>query len=274
MKGKFLASFMTFIVIVSSFFSYVSYGKGAVLNSKSNVVDFKKYFGDTEGCAVFYSVKNDRYDVYNPEMIDIREVPCSTFKIVSSLAGLKYGIIKDKNTLFKWDKTEQGIKEWEKDFNFESAFKASVNWYFDEVEKQVGTENMNKIIKEINYGNLKTVNEIPFKSSGIKISPREQLNFVRKLFNYELPFEKEHIDLLKEVMITDNEKGTLYGKTGTSGPFISDNGNQTGWFVGLYKTDEDEFYFALRIYGDKDDKNITGPYAKDIAKNICENVYF
>lgn len=243
-------------------------------NEKFNRVNFEKFFEGVDGCAVFYSVKNNTYDVYNKEMLNVREIPCSTFKIISSLAGLKYGIIQDENTILKWDGSKQIMKEWEQDLSLKSAFKLSTNWYFDHIDKQVGLDNINNILKEINYGNLSLTDNAPIGESTLKISPMEQLDLIKRLFNNELPFDKEHIKIVRNIMLTSNEKGELYGKTGTSGPFFLEDGAQTAWFIGDYKTKEDEFYFAVRIYGDKNNKNITGPYTQTIAKNICEEIYY
>ena len=74
--------------------------------------------------------------------------------------------------------------------------------------------------------------------------------------------------------VENNGIGKLYGKTGTSGTEFLENGNQTAWFVGKYETPNDEYYFALRIMGDKNNENIRGPIACEITKNICNNKYF
>lgn len=237
--------------------------------STTKNVDYKKYFGDSEGCAVFYSVKNNSYDVYKPEMADVRATPCSTFKIISSLAGLKYGVIKDKDTILKWDGTEQPVNDWNQDLNYESAFKKSAVWYFERVVNQVGLDRMNAILKEINYGNLDSTGDGAFwLGSTLEISPMEQVKIIKQLFNDELPFTKEQMELVRSVMYVSDEKGVLSGKTGGSG-IVPNYPTPTAWFIGDYKTDKDEYYFAVRIYGSK---SVSGQRAKEIAIKICEEI--
>ena len=239
--------------------------------STMKMVDFKEFFGDSEGCAVFYSVKDNRYDLYKPEMAEVRATPCSTFKIISSLAGLNYGVIKDKDTVFKWDGTEQPVKDWNQDLSFESAFKKSAVWYFARVVDQVGKERMNAILKEINYGNLDTSGDGAFwLGSTLEISPMEQVRIVKQLFNDELPFTKEQMELVRSVMFISDKKGVLSGKTGSSG-IVPDYPTPTAWFIGDYKTYKDDYYFAVRIYGGD---NISGQRAKEIATKICEEIYY
>lgn len=289
MKKRFFCIFMTIFIVFNLILSNVLFADSLEIyetvtpNSlrenkipkKINEINFKKFFGDTQGCAVFYSSKNDEYDIYNIEMAYVKEIPCSTFKIISSLAGLKYGIIKNENTILKWDKSKQMMKEWEQDLDCKSAFKLSANWYFERIEKAVGNKNMNEILKQINYGNMDTTGDGNiYAESNLKISPMEQVELMKKLFNNELPFEKKHMEIVRNIMLTDSEKGKLYGKTGTSGTLFLEDGAQTAWFVGSYKTNYDEFYFAVRIYGDKDNKNIKGKDAQNIAELICKNVYY
>jgi len=241
---------------------------------KINTVNFEKYFNGLDGCAVFYSVKDNVYDVYNYDMIDVREIPCSTFKIVSALAGLKYGVIENKDTVLKWDGTEQMIKSWEKDLSLDEAFKLSANWYFEIIDNEVGVENMKKIVNDIGYGNEDMTGKMPLGEANLKISPMEQLDFIMKLFNNELPFEEKHINTVKEIMLLNSQNGKLYGKTGTSGTMFLENGNQTAWFIGKYETENNQYYFALRIYGDKNNENIRGPVAQEITEKICKELYY
>lgn len=53
---------------------------------------YSKYFENNSGCAVFF--KDNEYYTYNYEIANIQKSPCSTFKIVLTLAGLKYGRCK------------------------------------------------------------------------------------------------------------------------------------------------------------------------------------
>ena len=73
-------------------------------------IDCSKYFENNTGYAIFF--KDDKYYTYNNEMANIQKSPCSTFKIVLTLAGLKYGALKDENTVIKWDGEKRYFDEW------------------------------------------------------------------------------------------------------------------------------------------------------------------
>lgn len=235
-------------------------------------MDLKQYFGDVNGCAVFYSNKKDIYYVYNSDLLEVREIPCSTFKVILALAGLENKVIQDEHTVLRWDGIERNFPQWNQDLSMMSAIQLSATWYFNEVAEKVGTKKIAALVKEMEYGNMDSSGETLFWESSLKISPMEQIDFIRKLFCNELPFQQKNLDIVKKAMYLNTEKGKLYGKTGTSGIRL-ENGNQTAWFVGDYKTNSDEYYFAVRIYGDKDRKDIAGKTAQTIAQNILKDKF-
>lgn len=236
-------------------------------------IDLKSYFGDVDGCAVFYSTKENQYYVYNSNLLEVREVPCSTFKVVIALAGLENNVIQDEHTVLRWDGIQRDFLQWNQDLSMMSALQLSATWYFDEVTQKVGMEKMAEIIKEIGYGNMDSSGGIQLWANSLKISPIEQIHFIKKLFCNELPFEQKNLDIVKRAMYIPTKKGKLYGKTGTSGSGRIENGNQTAWFVGDYETNLDEYYFAVRIYGGNDRKDIAGGTAQTITQNILKEVF-
>ena len=227
-------------------------------------VDLSDFFTGKEGCAVFY--KDNDFDVYNKDMIDVQAPPCSTFKIFLTLAGLKYGVLKDENTQIKWDGVKRYFDFWNKDLTLKEAFNLSAVWCFKKIATEIGKENLTKTINEISYGNCDTSGEIPFWiDSSIKISPREQVKFISDVFEFKLSFSKEHVDMLKTIMNKGTiNGGNLYGKTGTSGE------NKNGWFVGAYEKDNKYLFFALRLYGGDE---VSGPVAEKVLRKIIENKY-
>ena len=235
-------------------------------------IDLKGYFGNVEGCAVFYSNNEDMYYVYNPDLLNVREVPCSTFKVVAALAGLENNVIQDEHTVLRWDGVKRDFPGWNQDLSMASAIQLSATWYFDEITKQVGMDKVAAIVKEISYGNMDASGGIQLWSNSLKISPFEQIDFVKKMFRNELPFEQKNVDMVKKAMYIPTENGKLHGKTGTSGSNLENDG-QTAWFVGDYKTEQDEYYFAVRIFGDHDRKDITGGNAQSITQKILNKEF-
>lgn len=226
--------------------------------------NYSKYFENNSGCAVF--LKDDEYYTYNNEMANIQKSPCSTFKIVLTLAGLKYGALQDENTVIKWDGEKRYFDEWNKDLSLKEAFNLSAVWYFEKVANEIGKERLKEFVSDISYGNKDTSAEIPFwLDSSLKISPKEQTTFLKDLFEYKLPIDQKDIAVLKQVMDKGSiNEGTLYGKTGTSGE------NNLGWFVGFYEKESKKIYFAVELSGGK---NVSGKQAEKIAKDIISDCF-
>lgn len=226
--------------------------------------DYAKYFENNGGCAVF--LKDNECYVYGDESTGIRKSPCSTFKIVATLAGLKCGVLKDENTVIKWDGVKRYFDEWNKDLSLKEAFNLSAVWYFEKVANEIGKEKLTDFVNEISYGNKDTSAEIPFwLDSSLTISPMEQTGFLKNLFEYKLSIDGRNIEILKKIMQKESiNDGLLYGKTGTSG-----NGNN-GWFVGFYEKNGKKVYFAINLSSGKD---ISGKHAEKIAKNIIADCF-
>lgn len=226
--------------------------------------DYSKYFENYKGCAVF--LKDGKLYTYNEEMVNTQKSPCSTFKIVLTLAGLKYGVLEDENTVIKWDGEKRYFDEWNKDLSLKEAFNLSAVWYFEKVANELGKEKLTEFINSISYGNCDTSEDIPFwLDSSLKISPKEQTTFLKDLLEYNLPIDKKVIFVLKQVMDKGSiNGGTLYGKTGTSGE------NNVGWFVGFYEKESEKIYFAVELSAGE---NISGKQAEKIAKDIIVDCF-
>lgn len=227
-------------------------------NNKSTETNLDSFFGNESGCAIFFDDDKKEYRVYNPQLIDERVAPCSTFKIALTLAGLKYGVLQDENTLIKWDGTKRFFDSWNQDLTLKDAFRYSASWYFAKVAEMIGPENLTEFVKSINYGNCDTSAGGKFWiDSPFKISPREQVDFLIRVFNENLDINPSYIDMLKKIMCSEENKindDYILGKTGS-------NGNNIGWFVGKYKST----YFAIRLLAGE---NVSGIRAREILKSL------
>lgn len=226
--------------------------------------DYEKYFANNRGCAVF--LKDGKYYIYNNEMAKSQSSPCSTFKIVLTLAGLKYNVLQDENTVIEWDGIKRYFDEWNKNLSLKEAFNLSAVWYFLKVANEIGRERLTSFVNSIEYGNKDTSSEIPFwLDSSLKISPKEQVSFIKNLFEEKLSVNKHHIEVLKKIMEKgDINGGALYGKTGTSGE------NNNGWFVGFYEKNNGKIYFAINLQAGE---NVSGKQAEKIAKDIIADCF-
>lgn len=186
------------------------------------------------GCLVFYDMKNQLYQKYNPRLCRTRFSPCSTFKIFSGLIGLDTKTISKPESLLKWDGEERAIKAWNRDHSLRSAVRYSAVWFFQEIARQVGIEAMNKHIMRLRYGNMDVSGGVDqfWLGSTLKISADEQVELLKRFVNGELHFSKAHMAMMKSILCHSYEgKKNLYAKTGTGV-----NGNKRwGWYVGFWR---------------------------------------
>lgn len=72
----------------------------------------------------------------------------------------------------------------------------------------------------------------------MRVSVKEQILFIEKLINNELPFDKRIQELTKNIMITDSTKNyIIHSKTGWT--------KNIGWNVGYVKTEDNKWIFAM-----------------------------
>ncbi|GKX32128.1 hypothetical protein SH1V18_46080 [Vallitalea longa] len=265
MKVKIL-SFITIVCLIIGFS-----GCSKVSTKSSSHTKEVSYFEGYTGCFAMYSLKNDEYTftAYTSEdTLDKRIPPCSTFKIINSLIGLRAGVIKDQNTLFEWDGKERAYESWNKDHTLKTAIANSAVWYYQRLACEVGSEQMQEILNEVNYGNNDISGGIDqfWLQSSLKISPKEQIDMLKRFYNYDLPFTKEQIDIVKDIIVLEEKNDVvLSGKTGTG----SDDGKVVnGWFIGYVENHEDTYLFVTNIQGED---NATSSKAKEIALNILSD---
>ncbi|WP_432666606.1 class D beta-lactamase [Wukongibacter baidiensis] len=249
-------------------------GVVAFTNEKSSDIDIKKHFNGYKGVFKLYDIENDKYIIYNEDELTKRTAPASTFKILNSLIALQTGVVEDENALKKWDGKERSIPQWNKDHTLASAVSNSVVWYFQAVARDVGRERMEKYIKSVGYGNQVIGDKIDrfWLDASLKISPNEQFEFVKRLYNEDLPFDRENIQTVKQMLIHEETEDTIFaGKTGT----FEENGvNTVGWYVGYAVSKKKPYIFVTRL--EKPDsgegEKIGGVQARSITKEILKEL--
>lgn len=238
--------------------------------------DLEKYFTGYRGTFVLFDEEKDEYLIFNEGQSERPLPPCSTFKIYNSLIGLETGAVTDENTLIKWDGTIYSIPAWNQDHTLATAIQNSAVWYYQELAVRVGPEKMQHYIDQIPYGNQDISGGINkfWLSSSIKISAKEQVELLKRLYSNDLPFSQKNMDITKKIIIlSSNDQITFSGKTG-SGSVNEQYGNpgekyMIGWFVGEIENDGHRYFFATNIEATE---SASGIKAKEISKSILTDM--
>ena len=233
--------------------------------------DLKKFFDEYnhEGCFVLYDLKKDEYIKYNPERCAERFIPASTFKIFNSLVALESGVIKDEKEIIKWDGVKRSYDKWNQDLNLALAFKYSAVWFYQELARRIGEERMQEYVNQNHYGNedISGGIDVFWLQGGIRISPDEQIEFLKKIYNNKTAFSKRSIDILKKIMIYEQtDKYTLRAKTGWGIRFE----NQVGWFVGYVEKGDDIYFFATNLESKEPEEGFKSRF--EVSYNILREL--
>jgi beta-lactamase class D len=219
-----------------------------ILPSCSTNSSTKNYIDDNQikATIIVSSLSTGKEDIINKERCEERFLPASTFKIPNTLIALQEGIIKNENDILKWDGKDKGVKEWNKDQSLKTAFPISCVWFYQELAKKVGIEKYLEYLNEMDYGNKKTGTKIDtfWLEGDIKISAKEQIEFLKKVYKEDYSFNKNYYKILKKIMIEEKtSEYILRGKTG----WAQRSKTQIGWYVGYIETQKDTCFFACNL---------------------------
>ncbi|MBP6022806.1 class D beta-lactamase [Ferruginibacter sp.] len=258
-----LLSFAVFIILFTS----CSVNKAKIDNS------LKKYFDDNkvDGCFTLLNNADGKVTVYNMALDTQRFSPASTFKIVNSLIGLQTGVITNDTMVIKWDGVKRDREELNKDMGMTEAFKVSSVPYYQEVARRIGKDTMQKWIDSIGYGNRNISGPVDsfWLNNTLKISPDEQLGLVKRLYFDQLPFRKSVHEMVKGVML--QEDNTAYKLSYKTGWGFDEQKNNIGWMVGWIEENNHVYFFVTFVKagtGDVDMRNIRMNITKGILKQL------
>lgn len=217
--------------------------------AQTDSLGISKYFDGHDGCIVTYDKANEKYFRYNELRCTERFVPASTFKIPNSLIGLETGVIKDADFVIKWDGIERWISGWNKDHTLRTAIQVSCIPYYQELARRVGREKMETYIDALSYGNGIIGEKIDtfWLDNSLKISADEEVEFLKRFYDYNLPFSKRSIDIVKEIMSEEiYDESKMKFKTGAG---QKKDGIWVGWLVGYVEKEKNVFFFVFNVEG-------------------------
>lgn len=201
-----------------------------------------------------------------------RYTPASTTKIAFAVMGFDSGFLKDAHspTLpFKEGYADWLGDVWKQPTDPARWLKYSVVWYSQLITHELGEKRLEQYAAKFGFGNADFSGD-PGKNNGLdrawissslKISPEEQVTFLRKLVNRTLPVSPDVFDKTYEsVEVTPASGGwSVHGKTGSAFPRKADGSfdraRAYGWFVGWAEKGDRTVIFA-RL--DQDEKKQPG----------------
>jgi beta-lactamase class D len=239
----------------------------------------EKYFTDNNVTGTFGMFDNGlgMFTVYNLDRYkDSAYLPASTFKIVNSLIGIQTGRISGEKMVIPWDGVIRKFPggdtaaAWNKDLSMEEAFKVSAVPYYREVVRRIGKDTMQHWLDSLGYGSRYKKFEINnnldtfWLDNTLKVTPDEQLGLAKKLYFNQLPFQGRPQDIVKKLMLQENNANyKLSYKTGWG---FTENGNALGWVVGWIEENKHVYFFVLNVEGAHDTDITT------IRKKILEGI--
>ncbi|MER8464133.1 class D beta-lactamase [Mesorhizobium sp. M1396] len=199
--------------------------------------------------------------LYRDGVCDQRFSPASTFKVPLSLIGYDSGILGDEHTP-SWDyKPEfKAVKRDQKTVDPVIWERDSILWFSREITRRLGPQSFAGYVSKFDYGNA-DVSGNPGKNDGLtqswvnsslKITPVEQVDFLRKLLTRKLPVSAKAYDMTSAIVPTFQAGGwTVQGKTGSTKLANDDDKvrdkRSLGWFVGWANKDGRQIVFARLV---------------------------
>lgn len=240
----------------------------------------KNYFEQMEGCFLLYNVKTGALEKILGEKNCQKQYPaCSTFKVPLAVMAFDSGILKDENTILKWDGKKGDREELNHDHNARTWMRDSVVWFSQRLTPRLGKARLQEYLNKFDYGNKDLSAGIQQAwlvspegdKAALKISAFEQVEFMKKLWSNSLPASKISMQWTRDItyLETSPQGFKLNGKTG-SNFYDSSRKIHFGWFISHIQKDDKEYIAVtnLRDLIPTDEPGFGGPRAKAITKQI------
>jgi beta-lactamase class D len=223
------------------------------------------------GCVLVFDRQRNEWATNDSTEIRRAALPASTFKIINLLIALETGVIRSEKDVVKWpgqtDTTRYGYRpEIYHDMSVEEAFRESAGWVFVELAKKIGKTRYRRYLRACGYGNedLSEPGADFWNFGAFRVSPVQQVQLVRALYEGRLPFRAAHQQTVRRVMRTEEGAGyAIHAKTGWT---RADDQN-TGWWVGYLERPEGVYFFATKLLQPRrQNRSDFGTCRKEITK--------
>lgn len=197
-----------------------------------------------------------------------RVTPASTFKIPHALAALDAAVIGGPHEVFTYGGVETSNSAWKRDHDLASAMRYSVVWYFQRLAERLGAQREADYLKKFAYGNQDASGPLTqfWLGSSLQISPREQLDFLRRFFVNQLPVSAQTASTVRDILVQPHDHivnatgehpmgapwpsgTTVWAKTGAA---TDKSGKPVTWLVGRVERDGHAWLFVSCVIGSAD----------------------
>lgn len=239
----------------------------------------KENFPNKDICFLLFNINTGTFEkIVNQARCEERFYPNSSFKVPLAVMAFDSKVLKDENSMLKWDGQKRFLEAWNKDQTAASWMKESVVWFSQELTPKIGKEKIEEYLQSFEYGNadmsggIKTAWLTPEDNkNSLKVSGFEQIHFLKNLWRGELKASSDA--QLKTIGLLVMEKSPngnrLLGKTG-SGSVGANRELRQGWWIGYLETKKDTYAVVVN-FTDKQKDTATsfgGPEAREIAKQL------
>lgn len=205
---------------------------------------FKK--NQATGTMVVQSNNHGTTYVWNTQRSEQRFASASTFKIFNTLIAIDEGVFDPVNGEFIWDGTVHEFPDWNKNQSLSMAYRASCVWCYQKLAEQIGAAKYLHHLRQAQYGEI----ALPFEGTSFwldgsfKVSAVEQVRFLKKLYQRNLPYKGSSYDALESIMhAATSPDYRLYAKTG----WARRVNPEIGWYIGYVVTSSDVWFFATNL---------------------------
>lgn len=222
--------------------------------------------------------------VSDPAECSVRTAPASTFKVPHALIALETGALSSPRDVLSWDGSQQPFPSWEGDHSLDSAVRSSVVWFFRRTAARIGPARMSDWLTRLGYGadTFEGDSTLFWLNGDLVVSPVEQLDFMRRLYRYEVPADREAVDAVKAALLMP--PGMLLNAAGSHdfalawpGPVAisAKTGNtrvgeeSVSWVVGHIAHEGREYVFVGRV---RAPEALPGTAGAELARRALDSI--
>lgn len=210
---------------------------------------------------------------------DSRVTPASTFKLPLAVIGYDAGVLQDSQhpvLSFQSGDPDWGGENWTRDTTPRDWLRYSVVWYSQRITHALGAEAFAQRVAALGYGNADVTGdpghdnglERAWIASSLRISPREQAQFLQALVQDALPVSRAAMEKTRAIVQTHSAGSwNVHGKTGAAYPRRADRSfdyaRGWGWFVGWAEQGDQQLIFVRLTQAQQRLKGSPGRLARD-----------